>query len=82
MVKGSVQTKNGCYYTVIYYYDSQGKRKQKWQNTGLSIRGNKRKADELLKQRIAEMEISLTTEKREGQGYDVLRIYVKLACYD
>lgn len=65
MVKGSVQTKNGCYYTVIYYYDSQGKRKQKWQNTGLSIRGNKRKADELLKQRIAEMEISLTTEKEK-----------------
>lgn len=65
MVKGSVQTKNGCYYTVIYYYDSQGKRKQKWQNTGLSIRGNKRKAQELLKERIGELEMTLEREETQ-----------------
>lgn len=65
MVKGSVQTKNGCYYTVIYYYDSQGKRKQKWQNTGLTAKGNKRKAQELLKERIDGLEMTLEREETQ-----------------
>ena len=37
-------------YLDIYYKDVTGKRKQPWINTGLSCRGNKRKADEILKE--------------------------------
>ena len=46
-------------HTVISYTDKDGKRKQKWQSTGLSVKGNKRKAQDLLKERIAELEVKL-----------------------
>lgn len=55
MVKGSVQEKGGYLHTVISYTDKDGKRKQKWQSTGLTAKGNKRKAQELLKGRIDEL---------------------------
>ena len=41
---GSVQEKNGRFYFVINLYDAHGKRKIKWISTGLTVRGNKRKA--------------------------------------
>lgn len=62
MVKGLVQEKNGYLHTVISYYDNDGVRRQKWQATGLMARGNQRKAEALLKQRIAVMELQLNEE--------------------
>ena len=59
MVNGTVQEKNGLLYTVISYYDKDGVRKQKWQTTGLDARGNLRKAKEILKERIDDMENEL-----------------------
>lgn len=51
-ITGSLQTKYGKYYAVLNLYDHNGKRKQKWISTGLTIRGNKKAAkaflDELL----------------------------------
>lgn len=44
---GSIQIKNGKYYAVLYYKTNTGC-KYKWICTGLTTRGNKRKADELL----------------------------------
>lgn len=65
MVKGSVQEKGGYWHTVISYTDKDGKRKQKWQTTGLVSKGNKRKAQELLKERIKEFEITLKQEAEQ-----------------
>lgn len=65
MVKGSVQEKGGYLHTVISYTDKSGKRKQKWQSTGLAIKGNKRKAQELLKERIDELEMTLEREETQ-----------------
>lgn len=65
MVKGSVQEKGGYLHTVISYTDKGGKRKQKWQSTGLTAKGNKRKAQELLKERIDELEITLEREETQ-----------------
>ncbi|MEG0272758.1 MAG: tyrosine-type recombinase/integrase [Hydrogenoanaerobacterium sp.] len=48
MVAGRLQEKNGNYYTVLTYNDEAGKRKEKWQTTGLAIKGNKKKAEALL----------------------------------
>ena len=45
---GSVQEKNGRFYFVINLYDANGKRKIKWISTGLTVRGNKRKAEAML----------------------------------
>lgn len=44
---GSLQEKNGKYYIVLNS-KMNGKRKQKWIATGLDIKGNKRKANEML----------------------------------
>ena len=44
MVTVSLQEKNGIYHAVLNYKDNNGKRKQKWKSTGLTIRGNKKLA--------------------------------------
>ena len=36
---GSIQEKNGKYYTVLNIKDKNGKYKKKWQTTGLPVKG-------------------------------------------
>jgi len=50
---GSLQKKNNKYYAVICF-NSGGKQTQKWISTGYTIIGNKKKADQFLKQKIEE----------------------------
>lgn len=52
---GSLQIKNGKYYMVLNYYENN-KRKQKWISTGLPEKGNKRKADQMLREAITAAE--------------------------
>ncbi len=49
---GSLQTKNGKYYAVLNLYKN-GKRKQKWIDSGLPIKGNKTRAEKFLREQIA-----------------------------
>lgn len=53
-VTGSLQVKNGTYYAVLNLKDENGKRKQKWISTGLPIKGNKRRAEKILRDKIQE----------------------------
>ena len=53
---GSLQQKNGEYYAVINLTDVNGKRKQKWINTGFEVKGNKKKAEKFLRDRLKEFE--------------------------
>ena len=48
MVAGRLAKKNDYFYIVLSYSDEAGKRKEKWIKTGLKVRGNKAKADEML----------------------------------
>ena len=48
MVAGHLREKNGHYYVVLNYTDSLGKRKTKWISTGLTVKGNKKRAEALL----------------------------------
>lgn len=48
---GSLQIKNDKYYAVINYYEN-GKRKQKWVCSNLSIKGNKTKAEKFLRETL------------------------------
>ena len=48
MVAGHLSEKNGNYYAVLSYTDMFGKRRTKWVNTGLPIRGNKKRAEAFL----------------------------------
>jgi len=49
MVTGSVHLKKGMFYMQIRFKDDSGKWKQKWKSTGLPEKGNKRKAEQMLK---------------------------------
>lgn len=55
---GSLQVKNGKYYAVINLTDINGKRKQKWISSGLEIKGNKKRAEQFLRDKIKECELN------------------------
>ena len=67
---GSVQEKNGRFYFVINLYDANGKRKIKWISTGLTVRGNKRKAESMLREVL--LHYDETGELPTGWTGDVL----------
>ena len=54
---GSIQEKNGKYYAVINTTDINGKRKQKWISTGYETKGNKKKAEQFLREKLKEFEL-------------------------
>ena len=52
---GSLQVKNDKFYIIVNTKEN-GKRKQKWIATGLDVKGNKRKAEQLLRKTLMECE--------------------------
>lgn len=52
---GSLQEKNGIFYIVLNTYEG-GKRKLRWISTHLPVKGNKRKAEQLLREKLREYE--------------------------
>ena len=50
MVAGHLQEKNGIYYVVLTYKSYDGKRKSKWQTTGLPTKGNKKRAEAMMRE--------------------------------
>lgn len=49
---GSLQIKSGKFYMVLNSVE-KGKRKQRWISTGLAVKGNKRKAEQMLREQLA-----------------------------
>ena len=47
MVAGHLREKDGRYYCVLSYTDYTGKRKQTWKATGLPVKGNKKRAEQI-----------------------------------
>jgi len=54
---GSLQIKNGKYYAVINTTDINGNRKQKWISTGFETKGNKKRAEQFLRDKLKEFEL-------------------------
>lgn len=50
LVSGHLQVKGGKYYVVLYLPQSNGKKKAKWISTHLDERGNKTRAEEMLRE--------------------------------
>lgn len=48
LVSGHLAEKNGYYYIVLSLLNESGKRKPKWIATGLTVKGNKRRAENML----------------------------------
>lgn len=74
---GSVQEKNGRFYFVVNLYDANGKRKIKWISTGLTVRGNKRKANSMLREVL--LHYDETGELPTGRGGAYEKVDAKTA---
>ena len=48
MISGHLQERNGYFHMVLNLKDANGKRQKKWIATGLTVKGNKKKAEQLL----------------------------------
>ena len=64
---GNIRVKKGKWYLIFTYTDETGKRRQTWEATGLDEKGNKRKAQELLRLRKEELG-KLTPQKAENKN--------------
>lgn len=76
---GSLQTKNGKYYAVINLTDVNGKRKQKWISTGYEIKGNKKKAEQFLRDKLKDFEQSTHLAQADMLFSDFVRIWLERA---
>ena len=63
MVAGHLREKNGIYYLVLSYTDEYGVRKTPSQSTGLPVKGNKKRAEELLQEARQKKEQELKYRK-------------------
>lgn len=54
-VTGHIRNKNGIWQMVFEYYDKSGQRRQKSESTHLPVKGNKRRAQQMLDKRLKEL---------------------------
>lgn len=73
---GSLQIKNDKYYIVLNI-PGGGKRRQKWITTGLEVKGNKRKAEQLLRETLHEYELTPETVRNDVLFSDYIRVWLK-----
>lgn len=75
---GSLQVKNGKFYIIINLKEN-GKRKQKWIATGLEVKGNKRKAEQLLQKTLLAYEKAHERPVCSILFSDYIRTWLKVA---
>lgn len=73
---GSLTVKNGKYYAVLNVYEN-GKRKKKWISTDLPEKGNKRKAEQFLREKLAEYERMEGIVRSDVRFSDYIRIWLE-----
>lgn len=73
---GSLTVKNGKYYAVLNVYEN-GKRKKKWISTNLPEKGNKRKAEQFLREKLAEYERMEGVVHSDVRFSDYIRIWLE-----
>ena len=64
MVAGHLREKGGIYYIVLSYTDEYGIRRTPSQSTGLPVKGNKKRAEDLLQRARQEKEDELNERKQ------------------
>jgi integrase len=75
---GSLQVKNDKFYIIVNLKED-GKRKQKWIATGLDVKGNKRKAEQLLREALVECEKKPRLPASDILFSDYIRAWLKVA---
>lgn len=73
---GSLTVKNGKFYAVLNVYEN-GKRKKKWISTNLPEKGNKRKAEQFLREKLAEYERMEGVVHSDVRFSDYIRIWLE-----
>lgn len=73
---GSLTVKNGKYYAVLNVYEN-GERKKKWISTGLPEKGNKRKAEQFLREKLAEYERMEGIVRSDVKFGDYVRVWLE-----
>ena len=69
---GSLTDKNGKFYIVLNYYEAE-KRRRKWIPTGLPVKGNKRKAEQMLRDTLQQYEQQAGIVKSDVLFADCIR---------
>ena len=72
---GSLTVKNGKFYAVLNVYEN-GKRKKKWICSGLPEKGNKRKAEAFLREKLAEYERMEGIVQTDTSFSDYVRVWL------
>lgn len=75
---GSLQIKNGKFYIILNLKEN-GKRKQKWIATGLDVKGNKRKAEQLLRETLLSHETRRKRPLSNIMFADYIRTWLTVA---
>lgn len=65
---GSLQTKNNKYYLVLNYRDDHNRDKRKWISTGLEVKNNKVKAQQMLKDYLENNRVLETSSNKENSS--------------
>lgn len=73
LVTGTLQQKAGRYYLVFRIPDSSGKLKQKWIGTGLPVKGNQRRAKQMLDEMLLELQADYDRRSRQA-GWSVAEV--------
>lgn len=75
---GCLQVKNGMFYIVLSTYEN-GKRKRPWIATGLPVKGNKRKAEQMLREKLQEYEVKAGIIRSDIRFSDYVRYWLTVA---
>ena len=74
---GSLQIKKEKYYIVLNTYDAAGNRKMKWVSTGLNVKGNKKRAEKMLREQLQKYEAQEKLVKTDMLFSDAVRAWLE-----
>ena len=79
MVAGHLQEKKGYFYLVLTYRHYDGRRMAKWISTGLPVKGNKKRAEELLRQARKSFTLDKAPFQKDDLFADFLEQWLEVA---
>lgn len=77
-IRGTLAKHRDMWRIIITYYDEEGKRRQKTYSTGLPIVGNKRKAEQMMKEKLSEFEQEGISDKKNITVSDWVKYYLDI----
>lgn len=76
-ITSSLQIKRGIYQVVVNLTGPDGKRKQRWISTGLTVKGNKRAATQKMHEIVADLEAQGVKYDSNMKFYELLELWLE-----